>query len=205
MGSTAGRALQPPRRLAGSPRPQPASHPACQSLSCCPRAAREAGVALGAAVPRKDLQVGGAQHGVEPWVLGGWDEVSQQDHVCCVLCPPQESREAYPGLHVRDGSGGWPHLVQTACPFALFSAKYAKCDQCGNPKGNRCVFNLCRGCCKKRAFKETADCPGHGLLFKTKLERSLVWKGAQPRLQEPQQAGPGEPGGFPEVVGSALA
>ncbi|XP_059990460.1 tRNA-dihydrouridine(16/17) synthase [NAD(P)(+)]-like isoform X3 [Lagenorhynchus albirostris] len=83
--------------------------------------------------------------------------------------------------------------------------KYAKCDQCGNPKGNRCVFNLCRGCCKKRAFKETADCPGHGLLFKTKLEKSLAWKGAQPRLQEPQQARPGEPGGFPEVMGSALA
>ncbi|EPQ18582.1 tRNA-dihydrouridine synthase 1 [Myotis brandtii] len=41
--------------------------------------------------------------------------------------------------------------------------KYAKCDQCGNPKGNRCVFNLCRGCCKKRAFKETADCPGEAL------------------------------------------
>ncbi|XP_025783451.1 tRNA-dihydrouridine(16/17) synthase [NAD(P)(+)]-like [Puma concolor] len=57
--------------------------------------------------------------------------------------------------------------------------KYAKCDQCGNPKGNRCVFNLCRGCCKKRAFREAADCPGHGLLFKTKLEKSLAWKGAR--------------------------
>ncbi|KAK2117055.1 tRNA-dihydrouridine(16/17) synthase [NAD(P)(+)]-like protein [Saguinus oedipus] len=34
--------------------------------------------------------------------------------------------------------------------------KYAKCDQCGNPKGNRCVFSLCRGCCKRRASKETA-------------------------------------------------
>ncbi|XP_069339138.1 tRNA-dihydrouridine(16/17) synthase [NAD(P)(+)]-like isoform X2 [Eulemur rufifrons] len=83
--------------------------------------------------------------------------------------------------------------------------KYAKCDQCGNPKGNRCVFNLCRGCCKKRAFKETADCPGHGLLFKTKLEKSLACKGPQLGLQEPQQAGPGAPGGFSEVVGSALA
>lgn len=83
--------------------------------------------------------------------------------------------------------------------------KYARCDQCGNPKGNRCVFNLCRGCCKKRAFKEMADCPGHGLLFKTKLEKSLAWKGAQPRLQDPQQAGPGEPGGLPEVLGGALA
>jgi len=83
--------------------------------------------------------------------------------------------------------------------------KYAKCDQCGNPKGNRCVFNLCRGCCKKRAFREAADCPGHGLLFKTKLEKSLAWKGAQSRLQEPQPAGSGEPGSLPEAVGSALA
>uniref|UniRef100_A0A4W6F2G3 tRNA-dihydrouridine(16/17) synthase [NAD(P)(+)]-like n=1 Tax=Lates calcarifer TaxID=8187 RepID=A0A4W6F2G3_LATCA len=37
--------------------------------------------------------------------------------------------------------------------------KYIKCEQCGNPKGNKCVFNLCRGCCKKKAYKEVADCP----------------------------------------------
>uniref|UniRef100_A0A8C1ICH3 tRNA-dihydrouridine(16/17) synthase [NAD(P)(+)]-like n=1 Tax=Cyprinus carpio TaxID=7962 RepID=A0A8C1ICH3_CYPCA len=35
-------------------------------------------------------------------------------------------------------------------------------------KGNKCVFSLCRGCCKRKAFKEVADCPGHGLRFKTK-------------------------------------
>ncbi|KAL2101501.1 hypothetical protein ACEWY4_003262 [Coilia grayii] len=46
--------------------------------------------------------------------------------------------------------------------------KYIKCEQCGNPKGNKCVFNLCRGCCKKAAYKAVADCPGHGLRFKTK-------------------------------------
>lgn len=46
--------------------------------------------------------------------------------------------------------------------------KYIKCEQCGNPKGNKCVFNLCRGCCKKAAYKAVADCPGHGLKFKTK-------------------------------------
>ncbi|XP_029914524.1 tRNA-dihydrouridine(16/17) synthase [NAD(P)(+)]-like [Myripristis murdjan] len=49
--------------------------------------------------------------------------------------------------------------------------KYIKCEQCGNPKGNKCVFNLCRGCCKKKAFKEVADCPSHGLRFKTKAEK----------------------------------
>lgn len=104
-------------------------------------------------------------------------------------------------------------------------------------QGNRCVFNLCRGCCKKRAFRETADCPGeqapaatayppssssenfgfltpillspflsgHGLLFKTKLEKSLAWKGIQPGLQEAQQVRPVTPSGFSEVMGSALA
>lgn len=49
--------------------------------------------------------------------------------------------------------------------------KYIKCEQCGNPKGNKCVFNLCRGCCKKKAFKEVADCQSHGLRFKTKAEK----------------------------------
>ncbi|XP_013879759.1 tRNA-dihydrouridine(16/17) synthase [NAD(P)(+)]-like [Austrofundulus limnaeus] len=49
--------------------------------------------------------------------------------------------------------------------------KYLKCEQCGNPKGNKCVFNLCRACCKKKAFKEVADCQSHGLRFKTKAEK----------------------------------
>ncbi|XP_056158074.1 tRNA-dihydrouridine(16/17) synthase [NAD(P)(+)]-like [Lampris incognitus] len=49
--------------------------------------------------------------------------------------------------------------------------KYIKCEQCGNPKGNKCVFNLCRGCCKKKAYKEVADCLSHGLKFKTKAEK----------------------------------
>ncbi|XP_019412051.1 PREDICTED: tRNA-dihydrouridine(16/17) synthase [NAD(P)(+)]-like isoform X1 [Crocodylus porosus] len=84
--------------------------------------------------------------------------------------------------------------------------KYAKCDQCGNPKGNKCVFNLCRGCCKKRAFKETADCPGHGLLFRTKYEKSLVWKSGQTQTQrlEMTNADVGESAAFTEVVDRAV-
>uniref|UniRef100_A0A4W6F0V4 tRNA-dihydrouridine(16/17) synthase [NAD(P)(+)]-like n=1 Tax=Lates calcarifer TaxID=8187 RepID=A0A4W6F0V4_LATCA len=46
--------------------------------------------------------------------------------------------------------------------------KYIKCEQCGNPKGNKCVFNLCRGCCKKKAYKEVADCPNLGVFFSKK-------------------------------------
>ncbi|XP_041265216.1 tRNA-dihydrouridine(16/17) synthase [NAD(P)(+)]-like isoform X1 [Onychostruthus taczanowskii] len=74
--------------------------------------------------------------------------------------------------------------------------KYAKCDQCGNPKGTKCVFNMCRGCCKKRAFKEVADCPGHGLLFKTKYEKSLSWQHSQRGTQTPEisQGGDAEVG-----------
>ncbi|TKC53488.1 hypothetical protein EI555_014943 [Monodon monoceros] len=58
--------------------------------------------------------------------------------------------------------------------------KYAKCDQCGNPKGNRCVFNLCRGCCKKRAFKETADCPGEVMDCFLKPNWRSLWPGRGP-------------------------
>uniref|UniRef100_A0A8C8S814 tRNA-dihydrouridine(16/17) synthase [NAD(P)(+)]-like n=1 Tax=Pelusios castaneus TaxID=367368 RepID=A0A8C8S814_9SAUR len=85
--------------------------------------------------------------------------------------------------------------------------KYAKCDHCGNPKGTKCVFNLCRGCCKKRSFKETADCPGHGLLFKTKYEKSLLWKSSQAELlkiERLQQGAVEETEGFKEGVDAIL-
>uniref|UniRef100_A0A2K5Z5X0 tRNA-dihydrouridine(16/17) synthase [NAD(P)(+)]-like n=1 Tax=Mandrillus leucophaeus TaxID=9568 RepID=A0A2K5Z5X0_MANLE len=150
------------------------------------------------------------------WVLRG--EVS----LGSARCPPLRPRE---GSKERAGARSKRALEEEECGTEVLSKnkqkkqlrnphktfdpslkpKYAKCDQCGNPKGNRCVFSLCRGCCKKRASKETADCPGHGLLFKTKLEKSLAWKEAQPELQEPQPAAPGTPGGFSEVMGSALA
>ncbi|KAI4880482.1 hypothetical protein NFI96_016244 [Prochilodus magdalenae] len=63
-----------------------------------------------------------------------------------------------------------PH--KNFCPE--LKPKYIKCEQCGNPKGNKCVFSLCRGCCKKMAYKEVADCPGHGLKFKTKAQKQAT-------------------------------
>ncbi|KAM8945311.1 tRNA-dihydrouridine(16/17) synthase [NAD(P)(+)]-like [Pelodytes ibericus] len=65
------------------------------------------------------------------------------------------------------------------CFDPALKPKYAKCDQCGNPKGIKCVFHLCRSCCKKQAFREMSDCAGHGLLFKTKYEKSIQFKGVQ--------------------------
>uniref|UniRef100_A0A4W6EXV8 tRNA-dihydrouridine(16/17) synthase [NAD(P)(+)]-like n=1 Tax=Lates calcarifer TaxID=8187 RepID=A0A4W6EXV8_LATCA len=58
--------------------------------------------------------------------------------------------------------------------------KYIKCEQCGNPKGNKCVFNLCRGCCKKKAYKEVADCPNAVLqqldTLCREIDRRTAWK-----------------------------
>ncbi|XP_036405665.1 tRNA-dihydrouridine(16/17) synthase [NAD(P)(+)]-like [Megalops cyprinoides] len=86
--------------------------------------------------------------------------------------------------------------------------KYIKCEQCGNPKGNKCVFSLCRGCCKKAAYKAMADCPGHGLLFKTKQERAARLKSGEtcglvngerglPADPTPQVASGDQPGAEP--------
>ncbi|XP_052375778.1 tRNA-dihydrouridine(16/17) synthase [NAD(P)(+)]-like isoform X2 [Oncorhynchus keta] len=67
--------------------------------------------------------------------------------------------------------------------------KYIKCEQCGNPKGNQCVFNLCRGCCKKKAHKEVADCPSHGLRFKTKAEKQKTERQEEEEEEEGKSRG----------------
>uniref|UniRef100_A0A2K5Z5W0 tRNA-dihydrouridine(16/17) synthase [NAD(P)(+)]-like n=1 Tax=Mandrillus leucophaeus TaxID=9568 RepID=A0A2K5Z5W0_MANLE len=115
-------------------------------------------------------------------------------------CPPLRPRE---GSKERAGARSKRALEEEECGTEVLSKnkqkkqlrnphktfdpslkpKYAKCDQCGNPKGNRCVFSLCRGCCKKRASKETADCPGEGVTdcFLKPNWRSL-WPGKRPSL-----------------------
>ncbi|XP_077870018.1 tRNA-dihydrouridine(16/17) synthase [NAD(P)(+)]-like [Saccoglossus kowalevskii] len=57
--------------------------------------------------------------------------------------------------------------------------QYQKCVNCGNPKGLRCIFELCRSCCKNKAHKMMADCPGHHLYFKSKQEKRLKWEAEQ--------------------------
>lgn len=69
-----------------------------------------------------------------------------------------------PGLHPGRG-----HLAETF-PAGLLPCWPAwpqewcwpQAPELSCAQGNRCVFSLCRGCCKKRASKETADCPGEG-------------------------------------------
>ncbi|RWS14893.1 tRNA-dihydrouridine(16/17) synthase-like [NAD(P)(+)] [Dinothrombium tinctorium] len=47
-------------------------------------------------------------------------------------------------------------------------SKPSICESCPNPKGQKCDYNLCRACCRKKVFSEVLDCIGHGLLLKNK-------------------------------------
>ena len=51
--------------------------------------------------------------------------------------------------------------------FVPKEEKFERCSNCGNPKGLKCVFNLCKACCKNRGWKSKKDCVGHKLRFKS--------------------------------------
>ncbi|XP_070581394.1 tRNA-dihydrouridine(16/17) synthase [NAD(P)(+)]-like [Ptychodera flava] len=70
--------------------------------------------------------------------------------------------------------------------------RYIKCANCGNPKGLKCVFGLCRACCKSKAHKLMADCPSHNLCFKTKHEKRLKWEEEQRKKQKVESLLPEE-------------
>lgn len=38
---------------------------------------------------------------------------------------------------------------------------YAKCVQCGSPSGERCVFLMCKTCCRTRTKQVNVNCPRH--------------------------------------------
>ncbi|XP_008548728.1 tRNA-dihydrouridine(16/17) synthase [NAD(P)(+)]-like [Microplitis demolitor] len=44
------------------------------------------------------------------------------------------------------------------------------CEDCPNPKGSKCEYNLCRQCCRNKCFNENLNCPGHRNLTKTRRE-----------------------------------
>uniref|UniRef100_A0A3B3ZMU8 tRNA-dihydrouridine(16/17) synthase [NAD(P)(+)]-like n=1 Tax=Periophthalmus magnuspinnatus TaxID=409849 RepID=A0A3B3ZMU8_9GOBI len=116
-----------------------------------------------------------------------WDRDLPFPHWICqpYVRPPQPADVKKPTCHKRaleddpdsnpEGLSKNKQKKRSRNPHKNFcpeqKPKYIKCEQCGNPKGNKCVFNLCRGCCKKKAFKEVADCPSHGLKFKTKADK----------------------------------
>ncbi|CAH1794271.1 unnamed protein product [Owenia fusiformis] len=59
------------------------------------------------------------------------------------------------------------------------AAKYVSCSECTNCKGMKCVFDLCKSCCKIKTHTDIVDCEGHNLLVKTKQERRIKWEERQ--------------------------
>ncbi|KAM4716685.1 LOW QUALITY PROTEIN: tRNA-dihydrouridine(16/17) synthase [NAD(P)(+)]-like [Anableps anableps] len=104
----------------------------------------------------------------KPPVTNGTCQDSKVRSTVCQKRALEESDSAAEGLSKNKQKKRSRNPNKNFCPE--LKPKF-KCEQCGNPKGNKCVFSLCRGCCKKKAFKEVADCPSHGLRFKTKAEK----------------------------------
>lgn len=46
------------------------------------------------------------------------------------------------------------------------------CTQCANPLGSKCEFRLCRICCRDKCYADDCDCPGHGILIKSRRAKA---------------------------------
>ncbi|KAG6442593.1 tRNA-dihydrouridine(16/17) synthase [NAD(P)(+)]-like [Manduca sexta] len=49
-------------------------------------------------------------------------------------------------------------------------------DACRNPLGGKCVYQLCKKCCKEKCFKEVLDCKGHRILVLTRRELAKTFE-----------------------------
>ncbi|KAH8352402.1 hypothetical protein KR084_003946 [Drosophila pseudotakahashii] len=56
------------------------------------------------------------------------------------------------------------------------------CSECANPQGSKCEFQLCRVCCKDRCYNNDRDCPGHGILIKSRRAKAKQFE--QPTAEE---------------------
>ncbi|XP_044269144.1 tRNA-dihydrouridine(16/17) synthase [NAD(P)(+)]-like [Tribolium madens] len=50
-----------------------------------------------------------------------------------------------------------------------------KCANCVNPLGSKCVYQLCKKCCKNKCYLENLDCAGHRILVKTRRETAKFY------------------------------
>ncbi|XP_017465020.1 PREDICTED: tRNA-dihydrouridine(16/17) synthase [NAD(P)(+)]-like isoform X3 [Rhagoletis zephyria] len=50
------------------------------------------------------------------------------------------------------------------------------CSQCANPVGNKCEYRLCRTCCRDKCYSEDHDCLGHGIMIKSRIVKSKLFK-----------------------------
>ncbi|XP_076323148.1 dihydrouridine synthase 1 [Tachypleus tridentatus] len=53
--------------------------------------------------------------------------------------------------------------------FGQQKEAFFMCLKCPNPKGTKCDYKLCKGCCRQKTYTEVLDCSGHRFSFKAKL------------------------------------
>ncbi|XP_054082705.1 tRNA-dihydrouridine(16/17) synthase [NAD(P)(+)]-like [Zeugodacus cucurbitae] len=58
------------------------------------------------------------------------------------------------------------------------------CDQCANPVGIKCEYRLCRTCCREKCYTEDRDCPGHGILIKSRRIKAKVFENKKASKQD---------------------
>lgn len=50
------------------------------------------------------------------------------------------------------------------------------CSECTNPMGFKCKFSLCRICCREKCYTQNLDCPGHGILIKSRRAKAKLFE-----------------------------
>ncbi|XP_057662058.1 tRNA-dihydrouridine(16/17) synthase [NAD(P)(+)]-like isoform X1 [Diorhabda carinulata] len=50
-----------------------------------------------------------------------------------------------------------------------------KCSNCVNPLGSKCLYRLCKKCCRVKCYIEDLDCKGHRILVKTRREVAKMY------------------------------
>ncbi|KAH8260267.1 hypothetical protein KR026_008554 [Drosophila bipectinata] len=64
------------------------------------------------------------------------------------------------------------------------------CTECANPQGSKCEFRLCRVCCRERCYSSDRDCPGHGILIKSRRAKAKRFE-ENSKQEENQDSGVG--------------
>ncbi|CAH1108212.1 unnamed protein product [Psylliodes chrysocephalus] len=60
-------------------------------------------------------------------------------------------------------------------PENMHERSMEKCTECVNPLGSKCLYRLCKKCCKDKCYIENLDCKGHRILVKTRREVAKMY------------------------------
>ncbi|KAK6638407.1 hypothetical protein RUM44_008836 [Polyplax serrata] len=133
-----------------------------------------------------------------PWVCKPYERPSPEEHLKKLIelqNKAKEERKDMKGVLVGETSAKRPREEIITVKDRSAKKKYKKLTKfaekanavrrivvicsaevsCPNPMGLKCEFKLCKTCCRGKCYEENADCPGHGILIKTRRERAKLF------------------------------